>query len=77
MRKDEIQVIGIANMSDLAWSIDSEQKALAFILEIDKAQEHVGFTEDVIIALIKAMKKEYKGRKQEYLDFKDLISGAL
>lgn len=77
MRKDEIQVIGVANMSDIAYSIDSEEKALALVLEIDKSREHVGFTEDVIIALIKAMKKEYKGLKQEYAEFKELIQGAL
>jgi len=77
MRKDEIQVIGVANISDIAYSIDCEKKAMALILEIDKAQQDVGFTEDLIVTLIKAMKKEYKGDKIALGQFKDMIQGVL
>ena len=77
MRKDEIQVIGVANILDVAWSISDEGKAKQMILEIDKAQADVGFTEDLIIVLIKAMKKEYKGDKIALGQFKDMIQGAL
>ena len=77
MRKDEIQVIGIANILDVAWSISDEAKAKQFIIEVDKAQADVGFTEDIIVTLIKAMKKEYKGDKIALGQFKDMIQGVL
>lgn len=77
MRKDEIQVSGVANILDVAWSIHDEAKAKHFILEVDKAQADAGFTEDLIVTLIKAMKKEYKGYKEELDQFKEKIRGAL
>jgi hypothetical protein len=77
MRKDEIQVIGVANILDVAWSISDAGKARQIILEVDKAQADVGFTEDLIVTLIKAMKKEYKRDKEAMEEFKNLINGAL
>lgn len=77
MRKDEIQVIGVANISDIAYSINCEKKAMALILEIDAAQEDSGFTETVIVTLIKAMKKEYKGDQYLTEEFNKLIRSAL
>ena len=77
MRKDEITVIGVANIADVAYSISCEKQAKMMIIEIDKAQADVGFTEDLIVTLIKAMKKEYKGDKIAMGQFKDLIQGAL
>jgi len=77
MQKDEIQVIGVANISDVAYSIRCEKKAKAMILEIDSAQEDVGFTEDLIVALIKSMKKEYKGDHEAMAGFSRTIQRAL
>lgn len=77
MRNDEITVIGVASIDDVAWSIDDDKKAKKLILMIDEAQADVGFTEDIIVALIKAMKKEYKGHKEEMDDFRFRIQSAL
>lgn len=77
MRKDEIQVVGVANILDVAWSIHDEVKAKQMIMEIDKAQADAGFTEDLIVTLIKEMKKEYKGHKEELDQFRAKIQGAL
>lgn len=77
MRKDEIQVTGVANISDIAYSILDEKKAMAMIIEIDKAQEDAGFTEKVIVTLIKAMKKEYKGDENLTDEFVKLIQSAI
>lgn len=77
MRKDEVQIVSVANISDLAWSIDCDKKAKALILEIDKAQADVGFTEDLIVVLIKAMKKEYKGDYEAAAEFSRTIQRAL
>ncbi len=77
MRKDEISIIGVANISDIAYSIRCEKKAKALILEIDSAQEDVGFTEDLIVALIKSMKKEYKGDHEAMAEFSRIIQKEL
>jgi hypothetical protein len=77
MRKDEMVVIGVANIADVAYSVDCEKKAKQLILEVDKAQADSGFTEDLIVTLIKEMKKEYKGHKEELDQFISKIQGVL
>lgn len=77
MRKDEVGVYGVVNLSDFAYSINCEKKAKSVIIEIDKAQQDVGFTEDLILHLIKEMKKEFKGYKDELDEFKNKIANAI
>lgn len=77
MRKDEISVYGIVNISDFAYSINCEKKAKSVIVEIDKAQQDVDFTEDLILHLIKEMKKEFKDHKDELDEFKNKIANAI
>lgn len=76
MRKDEITMVGVANIYDVAYAVGRD-KAQKLIIEIDKAQEDVGFTEDLIVILIKAMKKEYKGDKDALEEFRRVITSAL
>ena len=77
MRKDEVRVCGVVDLSDFAYSIDCEKKAKSVIIEIDKAQADVGFTEDLILHLIKEMKKEFKYCKDGLDEFKNKIANAI
>jgi hypothetical protein len=77
MRKDEIQVVGVANIADIAYSIGCEKKAMAMILEIDQAQQEAGFTENLIVTLVNSMKKEYKGDHEAMAEFSRTIQRAL
>lgn len=77
MGKDEISVVGTANIFDMAWSIHDEKKAKKLVMAIDESQADAGFTEDLIISLIKSMKKEYKGFSSEMDEFSKRIQSAL
>jgi hypothetical protein len=49
---------------EIIWQLDrnlSHEQLMKFILDVDKIVADCNFTEDLIVKLIKVMKKEYKG----------------
>jgi len=77
MSKNSVILVANVDIEDISCAEMTDEQAKKLIMAIDVSRQDAGFTEDLIIALIKAMKKEYKGDKQALLDFKNLISGAL
>lgn len=77
MGKNSVILVANVEIEDISCAEMTDDQAKRLIMAIDFSRQDAGFTEDLIISLIKAMKKEYRGDRQALLDFKDIISGAL
>jgi hypothetical protein len=72
----KMSIPAILDVVDLVEALDGEQP-MQVILAIDERQADTGFTEGVIVTLIKAMKKEFVNHPDELKEFKSVVLKAL
>lgn len=76
-RTKRITTLNVAATIELDELFLEEAEAFALIKAVDVGQAEVGFTEKVIIELIKDLHAEFKDAPEEFEDFKQNILKAL